>query len=65
VRLERISCSMSAGPEGEFQGAEIGSAVSIIFARLDGAGGGPKLHRHPYSETCTSESALASPFKVG
>lgn len=36
---------------GEFQGAEFGSEVSIIFNRLDRPGEGPELHRHPYSET--------------
>lgn len=36
---------------GEFQGGGFGSDVSIIFTRLDGPGGGPALHRHPYSET--------------
>lgn len=36
---------------GEFQGARLGSDVSIIFTRIDGPGGGAKLHCHPYSET--------------
>ncbi len=36
---------------GEFQGNGFGSDVSIIFTRLDKPGGGPALHRHPYSET--------------
>lgn len=35
---------------GEFQGAEAGSGVSIIFNSLRG-GAGPRLHRHPYPET--------------
>lgn len=37
--------------QGEFQGRGFGSEVSIIFTCLDRPGGGPKLHRHPYSET--------------
>lgn len=36
---------------GEFQGLGFGSQVSIIFTCLDRPGGGPALHRHPYSET--------------
>lgn len=36
---------------GEFQGAALGSEVSIIFSSLEHAGEGPQLHRHPYSET--------------
>jgi mannose-6-phosphate isomerase-like protein (cupin superfamily) len=36
---------------GEFQGHGLGSDVSIIFTQLDHPGGGPALHRHPYSET--------------
>jgi mannose-6-phosphate isomerase-like protein (cupin superfamily) len=36
---------------GEFEGAESGSDVSIIFTRLDHPGEGPELHRHPYPET--------------
>ena len=37
--------------KGEFQGEGLGSDVSIIFTRLESAGGGPALHQHPYSET--------------
>lgn len=37
--------------EGEFEGYRYGSDVTIIFTRLAGPGGGPKLHKHPYSET--------------
>jgi mannose-6-phosphate isomerase-like protein (cupin superfamily) len=36
---------------GEFQGSPMDSDVSIIFTCLDEPGGGPRLHRHPYSET--------------
>ncbi|TCR67520.1 cupin domain-containing protein [Bosea sp. BK604] len=40
-----------ASGRGEFEGAEFGSEVSIIFTRIDRPGEGPELHRHPYSET--------------
>lgn len=36
---------------GEFVGSAYGSGVSIIFANWPEPGGGPALHRHPYSET--------------
>ena len=40
-----------AGWQGEFRGTDFGSDVSIVFTRLDRPGGGPGLHRHPYTET--------------
>lgn len=36
---------------GAFEGDLHGSGVSIIFARLEPGKPGPKLHKHPYSET--------------
>ena len=36
---------------GEFEGHLHCSGASIIFARLEPGKPGPKLHRHPYSET--------------
>ena len=33
------------------EGADIGSDVSIILEYRHAAGTGPRLHRHPYSET--------------
>jgi len=36
---------------GEFQGRGLDSDVSLIFTRLTAVGEGPRLHRHPYSET--------------
>ena len=36
---------------GEFEGYRHDSGVSIIFARLEPGEPGPKLHKHPYSET--------------
>ena len=35
---------------GEWQGGAHGSAVCVIADRLEGPGGGPRLHRHPYPE---------------
>jgi mannose-6-phosphate isomerase-like protein (cupin superfamily) len=37
--------------EGELEGRLYGSGVTIIFTRLTGPGGGPELHKHPYTET--------------
>jgi len=36
---------------GEFEGESHGGGVCVIFSNLDAPGGGPALHRHPYSET--------------
>jgi mannose-6-phosphate isomerase-like protein (cupin superfamily) len=33
------------------EGLESGSQISIIQEYTDRAGGGPRLHKHPYSET--------------
>lgn len=50
--VRRVAWARDGTPwRGEFQGAVLGSEVSIIFSSLDRAGEGPKLHRHPYSET--------------
>ena len=35
---------------GELQGAAHGANISVIFSLLLDAGGGPRLHRHPYPE---------------
>jgi mannose-6-phosphate isomerase-like protein (cupin superfamily) len=37
--------------QGEFIGSTHGSGVCIVFANWPDPGGGPALHRHPYSET--------------
>lgn len=34
-----------------YEGADIGSEVSVILEYTDRPGDGPRLHRHPYSET--------------
>ena len=35
---------------GEWQGGAHGSGICVIADRLEGPGGGPRLHRHPYPE---------------
>lgn len=35
---------------GEWQGGAHGSGICIIADRLEGRGGGPRLHSHPYPE---------------
>ncbi|WP_442582635.1 cupin domain-containing protein [Mesorhizobium sp. ASY16-5R] len=39
-----------AGFHGEWQGAAHGAGICIITNRIDGLGGGPRLHKHPYPE---------------
>ena len=36
---------------GEVQLGPHGAALCLIFNLIDGPGGGPRLHRHPYAET--------------
>ena len=38
------------GFHGEWQGGAHGSQLCVIANRIEGLGGGPKLHRHPYVE---------------
>ena len=49
---------------GELQGGAHGANISMIFSRLAEAGGGPRLHRHPYPETFIIRSGEAL-FTVG
>jgi quercetin dioxygenase-like cupin family protein len=37
-------------PDGNLRGADHGASISLILDESD-AGGGPRLHRHPYDET--------------
>lgn len=46
------------------QGVEIGSEVSLILEYESRAGAGPRLHRHPYSETFVVRHGRAL-FTVG
>ncbi|WP_125776311.1 cupin domain-containing protein [Antribacter gilvus] len=49
---------------GDFEGYQFGSDVSLILERVERAGVGPRLHRHPYSETFVIRSGSAL-FTVG
>lgn len=49
---------------GEIEGRSIGSGVSIIFNDLRRCGDGPRLHRHPYTETFILRSGVVS-FVIG
>lgn len=35
---------------GEWQGGAFGSNICVIANRIEGMGGGPRLHKHPYAE---------------
>jgi mannose-6-phosphate isomerase-like protein (cupin superfamily) len=45
--------------KGEWQGGACGAGISVIFNYLPDAGGGPRLHRHPYPETFIVRSGVA------
>ena len=49
---------------GELQCGPFGSNLCIIFNYLEAAGGGPRLHKHPYSETFIIRQGRGL-FKVG
>jgi mannose-6-phosphate isomerase-like protein (cupin superfamily) len=49
---------------GEWQGGTLGAGICIIANRIDGAGGGPRLHRHPYAETIVVRSGTGR-FTLG
>ncbi len=49
---------------GDFEGFAHGSEVSFFLERIEGEGAGPRLHRHPYSETFVIRSGAAQ-FTVG
>jgi mannose-6-phosphate isomerase-like protein (cupin superfamily) len=36
---------------GEWEGGAHGANICVIANHIDGPGGGPRLHRHPYPET--------------
>lgn len=55
---------LSTLPAGNFEGYLHGSSVSVIFERIDSAGVGPRLHRHPYDETFVVYAGAAR-FTVG
>ncbi len=49
---------------GEWQGAAQGAGICVIVNRLEGVGGGPRLHQHPYVETIIVRSGTGL-FTVG
>lgn len=53
-----------AGFHGEWQGGAHGADICFIANRIDGPGGGPKLHRHPYAEVFVIRRGTAL-FTVG
>lgn len=59
--IERAEWSEDpAGWKGEIQGELRGSGISLIFNYQQEAGGGPRLHRHPYPETFIIRSGVAT-----
>ncbi len=35
---------------GHFEGRDLDTGVTVLFATFDAVGAGPRLHRHPYDE---------------
>lgn len=53
-----------AGFHGEWQGAAHGAGICVIANHIDGPGGGPRLHKHPYPEVFVIRHGTAL-FTVG
>lgn len=53
-----------AALRGNFEGYCFGSEVTLVLERLQQADLGPRLHRHPYTETFVIRSGAAL-FTVG
>jgi len=49
---------------GEWQGGARGANICVIANRIERAGGGPRLHKHPYTETFVIRSGRAL-FTIG
>lgn len=49
---------------GEWQGEARGANLCVIANRIEGPGGGPRLHKHPYAETFVIRKGRAL-FTVG
>ncbi len=49
---------------GEVQLGAHGAGLCLIFNLIDGPGGGPRLHRHPYPETFIIRAGIGL-FTVG
>ena len=50
---------------GEWQGGAHGAGICVIANRIDGPGGGPRLHTHPYAESVRHAARAARLFTVG
>lgn len=57
--MSLLAIEQAALPHGNFEGYLHGSEVSVIFERVEQDGIGPRLHRHPYSETFVIRSGRA------
>lgn len=57
--LHRGGQRKGAIAEVEFEGEPYGSGVSFFVGNLE-PGKGPRLHKHPYSETCIVQSGRAA-----
>lgn len=53
-----------AGFHGEWQGGAHGAGICVIANRIDGPGGGPRLHKHPYAEVFVVRRGTAL-FTIG
>lgn len=63
--IDRTDWAETSGEwSGELQGGAFGAGISLIFNVIAEAGGGPRLHRHPYPETFIIRSGEAV-FTVG
>jgi mannose-6-phosphate isomerase-like protein (cupin superfamily) len=49
---------------GEWQGGARGANICVIANHIEGPGGGPRLHRHPYAETFVVRSGRGL-FTIG
>jgi len=65
VKTEGMSITaIDIAPDANFEGYLHGSQVSIIRERTSAVGTGPRLHRHPYTETFLIHAGRAL-FTVG
>lgn len=62
--MQVVDLAAGTEPLTEFQGRDHGSEVSFIMVSTDAEGAGPRLHRHPYTETFLIHSGEAL-FTVG
>jgi len=62
--LQRSDQRKGAIAAVEFEGQPYGAGVSFFVGDLE-PGKGPRLHKHPYSETCIIHSGAAMMFVDG